>query len=79
MYKGKKHDNITYTAVDVGIIVVLVVLLVFIVIILLTLSKTLSKKTTDMIGFVYKLPISKKVVLEISYVNLQPCRATDTT
>jgi hypothetical protein len=75
MYKGKKHDNITYTAVDVGIIVVLVVLLVFIVIILLTLSK----KTTDMIGFVYKLPISKKVVLEISYVNLQPCRATDTT
>jgi hypothetical protein len=75
MYKGKKHDNIAYTAVDVGIIVVLVVLLVFIVIILLTLSK----KTTDMIGFVYKLPISKKVVLEISYVNLQPCRATDTT
>jgi hypothetical protein len=75
MYKGKKHDNITYTAVDVGILVVLVVLLVFIVIILLTLSK----KTTDMIGFVYKLPISKKVVLEISYVNLQPCRATDTT
>ena len=54
---AKKHDNITYTAVDVGIIVVLVVLLVFIVIILLTLSKTLSKKTTDMIGFVYKLPI----------------------
>lgn len=75
MYKGKKHDNIAYTAVDEGIIVVLVVLLVFIVIILLTLSK----KTTDMIGFVYKLPISKKVVLEISYVNLQPCRATDTT
>ena len=76
MYKGKKHDNIAYTAVDEGIIVVLVVVrLVFIVIILLTLSK----KTTDMIGFVYKLPISKKVVLEISYVNLQPCRATDTT
>jgi hypothetical protein len=75
MYKGKKHGNIAYTAVDVGIIVVLVVLLVFIVIILLTLSK----KTTDMIGFVHKLPISKKVVLEISYVNSQPCRATDTT
>ena len=52
MYKSnKKHDNIIYTAVYIGIIVVFAIFLFFVIITLLTLSN----KTTDAISFIHKL------------------------
>jgi hypothetical protein len=56
-----KAENLGITihaAVDIGILVVLVVLIITIIITLLTLSK----QTTDIIGFVYISDISKLIV-----------------
>jgi hypothetical protein len=60
MCKGKNVGMSAYTAVDIAVIAAFAILLIFVIITLLTLSKT-----TDIIGFIYKVRTQEFDILPI--------------